>query len=240
MIRSNIKKLLNIIGYDIQHLPTNPFIRRQMELFKQHEINLLLDVGANQGQFAQKLRTSGYKGQIISFEPLPDAFYILKANAEKDEKWKVVNAALGNYSGTVTMHISRNSYSSSILDMLPRHLQSASDSEIINDIIVPTTTLDQFLTKTDRDINNIYLKIDTQGFERQVLEGAFNSLQYIRGLQLELSLEALYYGETLLQEMIKHLKGLGFILMALENGHSDYSSGEILQVECIFYKTKTE
>jgi FkbM family methyltransferase len=235
MFRSAIKKLLNRLGYDILHLPTDPVTRRRIELLEKHDIDMIFDIGANKGQFALKMRELGYRGRIVSFEPLPDAFSQLQKSAAGDKNWTVVNTAIGDTEGDIRINVSQNSYSSSILDILPRHVESAADSVYVGEVTAPITTIDKIILQYFTGVENMFLKIDTQGYERQVIEGCKNSIHLIKGFQLELSLIPLYAGETLMQEMVDLLRSKGFKLMLLEPGHQDYSTGELLQVEGIFY-----
>lgn len=231
-----LKKIANRIGYDILHLPADPIVRRRMELLNKHGIDLIFDIGANTGQFALKMRELGYRGRIVSFEPLPDAFAELQKNAAGDKNWTTVNTAIGNSEGEIKINIAQNSYSSSILDILPRHVESATDSVYVGKVTVPITTIDKVISKHYSEKQNLFLKIDTQGYERQVIEGCSNSLNLIKGFQLELSLTPLYSGETLMQEMVGLLRSKGFKLMLIEPGHQDYTTGELLQIEGIFYR----
>ncbi len=235
-MRSTIKKLLNRVGYDIQHLPTESIVRKHLELLKNYEINLIFDIGANTGQFAKRVRKLGYKGRIVSYEPLPDAFAQLVKNASGDQLWETVNFAVGNENGDFPLHISRNSYSSSILDILPRHVESAPDSTFIDQVIVPVRRIDDIIDHYYHQGEKLLIKIDTQGFEHHVVEGCFHSLDKIKGFQMELSLLPLYQGETLMQEMIDIMRNYGYRLLLLEPGHQDYTTGEILQVEGVFYR----
>jgi FkbM family methyltransferase len=236
MIRSSVKKLLNRFGYDILHLPADPLVRQKMVLIKKYNIDLVFDIGANTGQFAAKMREYGYMGRLVSFEPLPDAFEKLKKNAAGDKSWTVVNTAIGSREGEITINVSQNSYSSSILDIMPRHIESAADSVYTGKVKAPVTTLDKMISEYFGAGCNLFLKIDTQGYERQVLAGCEKSMHLIKGIQLELSLVPLYSGETIMQEMIELLRIKGFKLMLIEQGHYDYTTGEILQVEGVFYR----
>lgn len=236
MFKSTIKKLLNWVGYDIQHLPTDPIVRKHLELLKDFEIDLIFDVGANTGQFASKMRRLGYKGRIVSFEPLPDAYAQLTKNSAVDSLWETVNIAVGNENRDSQLHISKNSYSSSFLDILPKHVKSAPDSAYIDQVIVPVRRIDDIIDHYFQQGDNLLIKIDTQGFEQHVVEGCSNSLDKIKGFQMELSLLPLYQGETLMQEMINILRNYGYRLLLLEPGHQDYTTGEILQVEGVFYR----
>jgi FkbM family methyltransferase len=162
----------------------------------------------------------------------------LKKNSENDDKWSIHNFALGNFEGTTTIHIAENSFSSSILNILPAHVESAPESRYISDCQIQIHTLDNVFQKLVSADSKTYLKIDTQGFEKNVLEGAAKSLEFVNAIQLELSLIPLYENESLAQEMIQYLKERGFILQLIEQGHSNYNTGEILQIEAYFFRSQ--
>ena len=236
MFKSFVKKILNNVGYDILHLPTDPLIRKRMDLLKAHHIDLIFDVGANTGQFAKRLRSLGYSGGIVSFEPLSTAYKKLALNTMNDPKWQVENFALGDSNGESVIHISQNSYSSSILEMLPDHLASAPDSIYIDKEIITVRKLDDIIDNYYNPGDKVFVKIDTQGYEKKVLKGCQQSLNKIEGFQLEMSLTPLYHNEPLIVEMITWLKNKGYLLNLIETGHMNYNTGEILQVEGYFFK----
>ena len=236
MVKEFIKNIARRFGYDILHLPTDSIVRYQKDLLKKYGINLVFDIGANIGQYGLRLREMGYTGRIVSFEPQPDAFQLAKSKAELDHAWAVLPFAVGDFIGETQINVSQNSYSSSILEMLPIHLESAPESAFVHKIAVPIQTIDSFIDDHYAADSRLYVKIDTQGFERQVFEGSRHSLNKIDGFQMELSLVPLYEGETLMQEMIDVLRETGFKLMLLEAGHRNYETGELLQVEGYFYR----
>jgi len=197
-------------------------------------VNLLLDVGANTGQYASLMRRIGFVGKIISFEPLSSAFSELKKNVDGDEKWNCENFGLGNEDEQSIIHISGNSYSSSLLDILPAHIAFDLDSQYIADETIQVKKLDSIFKDYYQSDDVVMLKIDTQGFEKNVLEGAKISLPNISILQLEISIEPLYDKETLFVEMLNYLMEIGFELFTLENGIRDPKSGKLLQVDGIF------
>jgi FkbM family methyltransferase len=235
-MKTFLKKLANKFGYDLLHLPTNHMHRRQKDLLNAHKIDVLFDVGANTGQYSRFIRSLGYKGRIVSFEPIPEAFNKLREKMEKDSEWKAINTAIGNFNGEIALNISANSYSSSVLEILPTHIKSAPESVYVDKINVPICTIDSIIDENRSPENNLFVKVDTQGFEHQVFEGCFNSLDKISGFQMELSIVPLYKGETLMQEMIELLRSKGYTLKLIEGGHMNYETGELLQVECIFYR----
>ena len=234
----SIRKLLWKLGYDITKFrPASHPMARRKQLLESYAIDTVLDIGANTGQFARQLRDYlGYAGRILSFEPLSTAFRALKAGAEGDPAWQVFNFALGDAAEKREINVAGNSYSSSLLGMLPAHLQSAPDSRTVGKETIEIRTLDSLFGELCKAARNLYMKIDTQGYESKVLKGAENSLARIDTVQVEMSLVPLYEGELLLNEMCALLSGRGYTLVALENGFSDPASGQLLQVDGIFHR----
>jgi FkbM family methyltransferase len=233
-----IKKIISITGFQIRRIQKYPTtdLERRFKLFETFGINKIIDVGANVGQYALLVKELGFSGQIISFEPISSAFSSLKEISEKHNNWQTHNYALGNENTEAVIHISENSFSSSILNMLPQHLKSAPASKFINTEKIQIRTLDSIFDTLYTASDKILLKIDTQGFEKKVLEGAGNSLHTITGIQLEMSIVPLYEGELIFEEMITYLKKTGFTLYSLENGFYDQKNGQLLQVDGLFFR----
>ena len=212
----------------------NP-VHCRMRLLKNYEINLILDAGANIGQYAQNVRSMGYKGRIVSFEPLSSAFTELKNNTDKDPLWEAVNIALGDTDSKKSINISANSRSSSILEMLPLHLNNSPQSKYKGKEIVFVKTLDSIFNKYVKPKDRAFLKIDTQGYEKKIIDGAKKSLKNILGIQMELSLAPLYKGEVIFIDMLNLMGKKGYALASLEPGWS-ISNGRLLQTDVIFFK----
>jgi len=125
------------LGIDIRRRPPNlhpsltRFDARRRRYLEAAGIDLVVDVGANEGQFSRRLRPAQYAGRIMSFEPLPAAFRQLEDAAADDPEWDVINAAVGSSEGTTTLHVAGNSWSSSTLPMGDRHVAAAPESAII-------------------------------------------------------------------------------------------------------------
>jgi len=209
-------------------------LKRRLKIIDNCKIDTLLDIGANIGQYALKMRNLGYKKKIISFEPLNSAFEILKKSAERDKNWIVNNYGLGNEDSTGVINISGNSDSSSILEMLPTLSESAPGLKYIGKQEIVIKKLDTIFTSFVKSEDSVMLKIDTQGFEKNVIEGALQSLKQIRVIQLEMSIVPLYKNEMLFKEMITYIENQGFQLYSLENGHFNRNTGQLLQVDGIF------
>jgi FkbM family methyltransferase len=154
-IDSELKKL----GYQISKYP-GPDQKRRLKIVENYQINLLLDVGANYGAYSLGMRRLGYKNRIISFEPLNSAFQKLIKESASDPLWTIQNYALGNEPGKTKIHISDNSFSSSILDILPEHVSSAPESKYIGEQEIEIKTIDSIASAFVKKEDNVMLKID--------------------------------------------------------------------------------
>lgn len=237
-IKKIIHKLLRSAGYDVVYYrPAHHRLARTKWLLDLYDVNFVLDVGANTGQFSEGLREAEFHRKIISFEPLPDAFEVIKEKATNDRwGWEVHNFALGSRDERTMIHVAGNSYSSSILPMLSRHEQSRPESRYVADAEIEVKTLDSIFLPEWRASRDVFLKIDTQGFEKQVLDGAKQSLPFIDTIQIEMSMTPLYEGGLLFEEMYSFVKSMGYRLVAIEPGFFDTDTGEMFQVDGIFHR----
>lgn len=236
-MRKIFRKYLRRHGFDIvSYDPVNHPVARRLMLMGQNNIDLLLDVGANIGQYGLRTREDGYKGRIVSFEPLSSAFRKLAARTEEDANWEAVNIGLGDKDEIALINISANSQSSSILDMLPSHVSTAPDSAYIESEEVSVRRLDSIFRDYWKPGDNVFLKIDAQGYERNIIEGAAQALGHISGIQMELSLVPLYEGEALMAEMINAMSEKGYVLMSIDPTYGNPATGQMLQVDCMFFR----
>jgi FkbM family methyltransferase len=197
-------------------------------------IDLVLDVGANIGQFAEELLENGYEGRIVSVEPLPDAHAQLVDAAARHPRWSAFErVALGAEDGAVTMQVAGNSVSSSVLPMRQEHIQAAPASKPTVTLEVRQTTLDACFSAAIADASTL-IKIDTQGYERQVLEGGVRCLAKARLVLLELSTVPLYEGQWLWAEGMAYLQERGFELWFLHPDFADPVTGRVLQYNGLF------
>ena len=211
-------------------------LARRMHLLATARVDLVLDVGANAGQYGRSLRDAGYRGRIVSFEPMREAYAKLERETKGDPFWETRNFALGDFDGIAEINVSANSYSSSILEILPRHLQSAPVSRHAGRESISVHKVDTVIDTISVGSEAIFLKVDTQGYEKRVLAGASVSLNRIVGAQLELSLVPLYQGDALLGEMLKLMEDCGFVLMSLEPEFFDPETAQLLQVDGVFFR----
>jgi len=244
LVKTSIKSLLrNVFGIEVawaRNLPPSAILVPVMDLgfsLRQFKIDLVLDVGANTGQFASQVRQGGYTGKIVSFEPLSRAHGELVSSSAADPMWEAhPRCALGDHNGEIEINIAGNSFSSSILPMLESHRSAAPESAYEGKESAPIKTLDTVAGQYLKDAQAPFLKIDTQGFEWLVLDGARDTLPQIKGILVELSLVPLYEGQHLWREVIDRLEAEGFTLWAFTPGFSDQASGRSLQVDGVFYR----
>jgi FkbM family methyltransferase len=233
-----IKTLIHSAGFDLHRLSpgSNPAFQL-LNALDRFKVDLVLDVGANVGQFSSELRSVGYKGNLVSFEPLSTAHRALSDVASRDPKWLVhPRGAIGDHEGEIEINIAGNSVSSSVLPMLEVHASAANGSAYVGVERVSISRLDsiapQYLARSCRP----FLKVDTQGYEWQVLDGSRGVLPRMMGVCCELSLVPLYGGQRLWMEMIQRLEGEGFTLWSIHNAFTDPRDGRMLQADAIFFR----
>lgn len=210
---------------------------RLVHMLATNGIDLVLDVGANEGGYAASVREAGYHNRILSFEPLSAAHAKLVAATSGDKSWVAApRMALGDHDGQVTINVAGNSASSSILPMTDHHRAAAPESAYIGSEAIEVRRLDGVRHPFLDAATAPFLKIDTQGYEKQVLAGAATLLPRLKGVQLELSLHQLYDGQVLWREMIATLEGSGFELWAMVPGFFDRRTGRMLQCDGIFFR----
>ncbi|ALX05738.1 hypothetical protein AERYTH_14065 [Aeromicrobium erythreum] len=212
----------------------HPAARRQ-RLLVDRGVDLVLDVGAARGGYATELREFGYTGRIVSFEPLAAAHADLVRAAASDPRWETRHTALGDTTGRQEIHVASNSDSSSLLPMADQHRASSPDIQMVGTETIEVSRLDDVAADVLGEARTPFLKIDTQGFERAVLEGAETTVPRLVGLQLELSFVTLYEGGMLADEAISWAYDHGFVLVGLDQGFTD-PGGAVLQADGVFLR----
>jgi FkbM family methyltransferase len=237
-IKHLVRKCLWRAGWDVKRFDPRP--SEAAQLVRQlgvHQVEVLFDVGANTGQFAEVLRGAGFRGRIVSFEPSTAAHAALSERARCDANWIVApRVALGDHEGTVTLNLAGNSYSSSLLPMLPSHVTAAPGSSYIGFETVDLCTLDSIGAKFATETERVFLKLDVQGFESTVLLGAKQFLHRFVGIQIELSLVPLYDGESLFHPVLHDLEERGYEMWSLVPGILDPHTNRLLQLDAIFFR----
>ena len=201
-------------------------------------LNSILDVGANVGQFRNKVRSFAYNGRVISFEPQQTAHQQLVQSAGNNPDWIIYpRCALGDVTGTAKINLAGNSQSSSLLPMRGRHIEAWPETRYVGAEEVPVKTLSQvFADDPELFAGRHVLKMDAQGYELNILKGAEDVLGQIDIVMLEASLVTLYDGEPTVATLLNHLEGRQFDCYAICPGFSDAKNFQMLQVDMLFVK----
>jgi FkbM family methyltransferase len=210
------------------------YLRR---LFRLLDIDLVVDVGANLGQYATLLRRRvGYTGALISVEPMPVAAAALRRHFGGDPRWALAECALGEQTGTATLNVLQGHQLSSLLPPS----SAATDAfepfqRLQQQVPVEVLTLDELLATHPlaQSARHIYLKLDVQGFELHVLRGASASLQRIDALQAEASVVPLYEGVPPYHALMAAIEAMGYQLSFVP-GHNYTQVPDMVDFDCHF------
>jgi FkbM family methyltransferase len=237
--------LLSAFGYravaaglrlpDIAPLRTFNQQARTMDLIRRLDINIVLDVGANRGFWSQHLRQSGYRGHILSFEPIAANAAAIEAKRAGDPKWLAESCALGTEAGEAdfTIILSGPGDETVLSSFLPIRQKDARRRIVKVDV----KRLDSFwpllcgLTKEPR----IFLKMDTQGYDPQVVAGAGAMIDHVQLLQSEISVEPLYDGMMPYTAALRAYEDEGFRLMDLFVVNRT-KMGAVLEYDCLMMR----
>lgn len=230
-----IHRLLRSLGLDVvRHPGPASLLGRRMAFLRDHGVDLVVDVGANVGQYARELRAGGYGGEIVSLEPEPASFARLRQASEHDARWRAIQLALGEMDGLADLHVAADPVNSSLLQALPRQLEAAPDSVPVSSLPVHVRRLDSVVDELVDGARQPFLKVDVQGPELRILQASPTAVDRFVGLRLELSLVPLYEGGPLMGEAIAWLESRGFWLADIEPEFADPRSGQLLQVNATF------
>lgn len=237
------KRVLNKFGYEIRRKSDfydvwDYQISRQ-KLLQIYDIDLIFDIGANIGQYALELMHYGYKRNIVSFEPITFTYEQLSKAAEKFPLWKTHNAGLGDSDYKCLINVSADrgtADTSSIHRAKPILTEMIKNAGHTRQEKITIQKVDTVIKHYYPIGNKLFLKSDTQGYEKQVIDGALNSLDKIIGMELELSLVPLYEGELSFLDMLVFLSGIGYNLVSISPGLYNYYTGQIIQVNVIFFR----
>ncbi len=191
--------------------------RQTRQLFEYLKISIVLDIGANEGQYADFLRHDvGFDGIIISFEPAREPFEILETKSENDPRWACFRVALGAENGKQAFNIMKGSQYNSLL--VPEEYDDFEHKNtVVEQDIIEVETLNDMWFKLQEDYNlsSVFLKMDTQGFDLEVLRGGDKVLRKIRGLQSELAIILLYKKMPDYIEVIQYLEREKFAVSSM-------------------------
>ena len=213
-LRDRINRVARRLGYEVrQYTPLRSFAAARERLLE--GVDVVVDVGANTGQYGELLREGGYSGRLVSLEPVAEAHAELRARAAADGAWEAVCVAVSDADGEVTLNVTGDSRSSSILPRNERFPDKPGWAPK-ESRPVPARRLDGLVGELLRPGERAYLKLDVQGYERTVLAGAGDALGRFEALELELSVTPLYDGQPAVGEMLPLLAERGFRPVCLE------------------------
>jgi FkbM family methyltransferase len=183
---------------------------------------------------------SGYKGDILSIEPSSSAYEVLIKNSKSYSNWRIFRrCAIGSSTGKVILNLSKNSQSSSILDISDEHVKFANDSVYVGSETIDMITVDYLYDELQLQNRRIFLKVDTQGYEGEVLLGSIKSIHTFTFVSLELSTTQLYIGAPNYYELMSTMSSHGFVLFSMEPVFFDNKSGRVLQYDAIFINSRS-
>ena len=232
-VKQRVLRAFHSLGIDVRRVASAPSL---IDFLHSRKIDTLYDVGANIGQFATRIRAFGYAGDILSFEPIASVYAKLAHRAAGDGRWQTRNIALGDVARTAEIRVSEDTVFSSLRDATPLAGRFDKRSHVERREQIQIETFDAVASGIAGQ--RAFLKIDTQGFERQVLDGAANALRHLLGVQLELPIEHLYDATWTLPEAIVHMERLGFTLaQAHPTNTLPYDRASVVELDCIFRRT---
>jgi FkbM family methyltransferase len=206
------------------------------ELIAERAIDAVVDVGANEGLFARGLRDEGFTGRIVSFEPLSSAFVLLALASAPDPKWECQRLALGATAGEATLNVAGNLASSSFLPIDRELTEAEPRLAYIGSEECSLSTLDILAPDLFQPEERLYLKLDVQGFELEVLRGAEATLEHVVVLDVELSQTQLYEGAPLMDEVVAYLAERDYVLLGTEPAYVHPRTGETVQLNGLFVR----
>ncbi|NKB48348.1 MAG: FkbM family methyltransferase [Alphaproteobacteria bacterium] len=235
------RKIARSMGFDIARYPgAAAQWPRLTEMLNQHNVSLVLDVGANIGQYAVSLRNNGYTERIVSFEPLSSAHADLSANADLDPAWDVApRCAVGAAAGETEINISPESDMSSLLALTDDAAEKFASVRPTASESVPVTTLATELPRYANANDTIFVKSDTQGYEAQVLTGLAGAVDRVIGLQLELSLVPIYQGQPDYLSVLNQVNELGFTPHLIIPGYFSRHHRQMIEFDVVCFRVST-
>jgi FkbM family methyltransferase len=249
-LRRALRQLVRRAGFDMVQYPVPPSARRTkgshrtlgdhlLSVFERVEIDCVLDVGAHQGEYGRLLRDYGYDRDIVSFEPVSANARVLREQARTDPKWTVMQYALGETEDDASIHVSRRSDLASFRSPSSYGKDLFPEGTLIDDVErVGQRRLDQLLADdlSEWRDHRLFLKIDTQGWEGEVIAGAGEYLEQIRGIQVEVSVKPIYEEMTPYLETLALLEAHGFELTGIFPVTRDPGL-RIVELDCVMLRS---
>ena len=233
-----LRRLCRRIGFDIAAFPGAAAHWAQLvTLLEAHDVSVVFDVGANAGQYATALFNNGYRGRIVSYEPVAAVHAALTRAAASRPNWEVApRAAIGARAGEAVVNISAESDMSSLHAMTAAARTHLSRARTTGSERVPMVTLADEISSRAEAEDRVFVKSDTQGHEAQVLDGLGETAARVVGVQLELALEPVYEGQPRYLELLERLEGMGFTARLVIPGYYSRHYGRMLEFDVVAFR----
>jgi len=236
-LRRVIQKAARVVGFHVGRFPPVDSLAYHLRtVLRELEIDCVLDVGAHEGEFAGFVRDLGYEGEIISFEPVGATFATLSKARAGDKRWRGHNIALGADDTELELNIYAGSVFNSFLKPAAHGTtRFRAATQIVRVDRVPVRRLESILDGIllARPGARIFLKIDTQGYDLQVVRGAGRQLGAICALQSELAVRATYEGMPTLPEALAELGQLGFEVTGMFPVARELDHLRVIEFDCV-------
>ena len=238
-MRKFAHRALNKFGFDLVRIGNShdDLSKHLGNVLRSRGIDCIFDVGANTGQYGLFLRTLGYSGHIISFEPVNSVFQELKKNCAKDDKWTCHNYALGDKNEEKIINVYKSSVFSSFLTASNYSKNIWQSLEDVKPEIVKVCRLEDIWDELTGELgcSKYMLKLDTQGFDKFVFDGARNRMKNIYVLQSELSLIPVYEGMLQVYDVLKEFHSSNFFISGMYPINRDVSMA-VIEYDCVMVK----
>jgi FkbM family methyltransferase len=236
---ATIRRFVRGLGYDvIVYRPARSRDYALQAFLDTRGVNLILDIGANVGQFGQARYESGYRGRMISFEPIASIHQQLAQTSQKYKGWLAYRAcALGEQDSEAEINVSGFSPSSSLLPMTQTHLAADPNTAYVRKEKIQIRRLDDCVRDelASQDLK-LFIKLDVQGYEAQVVAGGAETFKRAIGVLLEVSFAELYQGQQLFSETLRDMEALGFRIFGLYPEFANAETGQMLTADVLFYR----
>ncbi len=236
-------KIAAFFGYDLirkkkRHETVSEHLKN---LFKVLGINVVIDVGANTGQYGSRLRGIGYTGKIISLEPVSASYQQLRATAEDDSNWQTYQFALGSRNEIKNINITAASVFSSFYapnTYSQERFKKSVPLVATEEVEIKTLDSQVSLWLEDVETPRVYLKLDTQGFDLEVLDGAKTALNVVQGMQSEISVTPIYDGMPDYLIALGKFESLGFQITGIYPVSRDKQTLAVIEFDCVLRRAQ--
>lgn len=241
MFKTVMEQLARHAGFDMTprwRMASLPYTRRLQGLFQHFGITSVIDVGANAGQFRDQMRHEvGFTGPIFSFEPDPVLAAGLLQRAVEDPAWIIFSMALGAEAGMMPFNVMRNPVFNSFYEPTAEQVgEYERGNVVLRTVEVPVRSLDA-MAAFFPDLSHTYFKVDTQGFDLEVLKGGCGVVRQVPALQTEISLHQQYAGGPSMHNSVEAFGKLGFAIADLFLVSTD-GNHRAVEFDCVMVRNR--